>query len=155
MKNKYLLIQIILFFVIAIFLIYFGSLKGGTEAKSGLNEDSLIEKTKAEQIEVFYFHSTARCVSCLKLEEYTRNTINSFFQEELSDGRLNFKEINVDLAENKEIVQKFQAVGSSLKINEIYEGQDHIEEDVKIWRYLNDQNSFDNYLQERIKSRLK
>ena len=155
MKNKSLLVQLILFFVVAGLLVYFGSLKNNIGASSNLNKDNLIEKPKAEQIEVFYFHSTARCISCLKLEEYTRNTINSFFQEELRDGRLNFKEINVDLAENKEIVQKFQAVGSSLKINEIYEGQDHIEEDVKAWRYLDDENSFADYLQERIKSRLK
>lgn len=151
MKNKSIIIQLVLFFVVAIILIYFGSLKDNSKNKIGNN---LTEKPKAEIIEVFYFHSTARCTSCLKLEEYIRNTINTFFQEELNNGSLKFKEINVDLVENKELVQKFQAVGSSLKINEIYNGMDHIEEDVKVWRYLNNENNFANYLQARIKTRL-
>lgn len=151
MKNKSLLIQLAIFSFIAIALIVFGSTKNSqsSDIKTVSNM-----KPKADKIEIMYFHASARCTSCITLEEYVKETVNEFFQEEIASGEISFQEVNVDLPENKDLSLKFKAVGSSLKINEIYDGTDHIEEDVRVWRYLGDKDGFKNYLKNRIESRL-
>lgn len=151
MKNKSLLIQLTIFSVVAVALIIFGSAKNSQSS----DVEGGVAKPKADKIEIMYFHATARCPSCIALEEYVKETVDEFFQEEIASGKINFQEINVDLSENKDLSLKFKAVGSSLKINEIYGGADHIEEDVRVWRYLSDKDSFKNYLKNRIESRLK
>lgn len=151
MKNKSLLIQLTIFFVIALALIILGSAKNSQSS----DVDGEIAKPKADKIEIMYFHSTVRCASCVTLEEYVKEAVDEFFKEEIASGIISFQEVNVDLPENKDLALKFKAVGSSLKINEIYDETDHIEEDVRVWRYLSDNDSFKNYLKNRIESRLK
>lgn len=152
MKNKSLVIQLVIFFVIALVLIILGSARNNQSSNVNLNLET---KPKADKIEIIYFHSTARCASCITLEEYLNEAVDDFFQDEIASGKVSFQKVNVDLPENKELAKKFQAVSSSLKINEIYEGNDHIEEDSRVWRYLGDKEALKNYLQNRIESRLK
>jgi hypothetical protein len=66
--------------------------------------------------------------------QYTKATVEEFFQSELSDGKIEFKEINVDLPANKEVSTKFKAVGSSLFLNAIIDGEDNITEKAQAWR---------------------
>lgn len=152
MKNKSLLVQLSVFAVVAVILVVLGSARN---SQGSDNKKTLAEKPKAETIEIIYFHSTARCISCKTLQEYTEETINEFFQKELASGKITFRAVNVDLPENKELALKFKATGSSLKINEIYDKTDHIGEDTRVWSYLGDKDSFKNYLKNRIESRLK
>ncbi len=116
--------------------------------KVELSEEKADEKV--DRLEVVYFHATQRCFSCIELDRLTKDTIYEFFQAELRDGRIEFKEINVDLRENKELVTKFRARGSSLYINKIYENKNVIEEDVMVWRLLNDEVRFKNYLRNKF-----
>jgi PBP1b-binding outer membrane lipoprotein LpoB len=113
------------------------------------------QEKKAEKIKLYYFHNTNRCVSCKTLEKYARETIEEFFQPELRDGKVEFKAINVDKKENKEIARKYQATGSSLFINKIINGEDNIEQDTAVWRLLGNEEKFKNYLANEIKSSLK
>ncbi len=150
MKNKSLIIQLLIFFLVATSLLYFGSrrnVEGGD-----INID--VKKEKAEKIEVIYFHGTARCPSCILLEEYSSDVLNNNFLKEIEEGLVSFSKVNVDLPENREIAKKFQASGSSLKINEIIGGEDNISDEVSVWRYLNNKHNFEAYLVERISSRL-
>jgi hypothetical protein len=128
-----------------------GCSQGGAAA-SGSNVPSPVEnsKPKAEKIEVMNFHATQRCASCSTLGKYSEETINEFFQPELRDGIIRFQSVNVDLPENREVAKKYQAAGSSLFINAIYGGQDHIEQDAKVWRLLGSEQQFKSYLKDKI-----
>lgn len=108
----------------------------------------------ADKLEVYYFHRTARCYSCNTAGQYVRELVADKYQQEIESGRLDFREINVDTAENKEIAKKFQATGSALYINRIKDGQDNIEPDVNIWRLLGDETRFKGYLESKINSYL-
>ena len=72
----------------------------------------------------------------------------------MKSGQIDYREINVDLPENKEVARKFQASGSSLFINRIKDGQETIEQDTNIWRFLSDEAGFKSYLADKIKSYL-
>jgi len=107
-------------------------------------------KNSADKIEVYYFHRTQRCYSCLALGQYIKETIEQEFFEEIESGRIDFREINVDLPENKDVAKKFQASGSSLFINVIKNGQDNISQDTNVWRLLSNKVQFKNYLENKI-----
>lgn len=103
-----------------------------------------------EKVEVFLFHRTVRCSTCIAIGKLTGKTVQEKFPEEVKSGRIVFKEINIDLPENKELAKKFQASGSALYINAIRNGQDNIEQDIKVWRLTGDEAAFISYFENRL-----
>ncbi|MFH1412468.1 MAG: nitrophenyl compound nitroreductase subunit ArsF family protein [bacterium] len=108
----------------------------------------------ADRLEVYYFHRTARCYSCKTIGQYVREIIEEKYEIQTNSGIIDFREINVDLAENKQLVKKYQASGSSLFINRIINDQDNIEQDANVWRLLKDETKFKSYLESKINSYL-
>ncbi len=111
-------------------------------------------ETVADKLEVYYFHATARCYSCKTIGQYVKETMEQKYAEQIKNGKIDFREINIDLPENKEIAKKYQASGSSLFINRIKDGQDNIEPDMNVWKLLSDEVKFKGYLENKINSYL-
>ena len=112
------------------------------------------EKQPAEKIEVVHFHATQQCWSCITVGEYALKTIKEKFPEEYKNGTIVYKDINGELSENREIVMKYQAGGSSLFINTVKDGVDNIEEDTTVWRLVTNEDQYINYLQNKINNLL-
>lgn len=74
---------------------------------------------KANTIEVFDFHTTNRCVTCKAIEANTQYTLETYFAEELKEGKITFRVVNIDEDENYELAKKFKASGTSLFLNVI------------------------------------
>ncbi|HKK54315.1 MAG TPA: nitrophenyl compound nitroreductase subunit ArsF family protein [Patescibacteria group bacterium] len=121
--------------------------------KTTVNPDKS-EEAPADKLEIYYFHGNTRCAACNTAGEYVSNTISQYFSEEVENGVIDFREINVDLAENKEVARKFKATGSSLYINKIVDDQDNIEQESRIWRLLNNEAQFEDYLKDKLNSYL-
>jgi UDP-N-acetylmuramyl tripeptide synthase len=111
-------------------------------------------KISAEKIEVVHFHGTHQCWSCITVGEYALKTIKERFPEEYKNGVIVYKDINGELPENKDIVMKYKATGSSLYINAITGGNDKIEEDVTVWRLISDEQQFLDYFEAKLKKLL-
>jgi len=60
-------------------------------------------------VEIIQFHSEHRCVTCLKIEEFTKETVKSY------EG-MTFKLVNVDDAKNEKLAEKFEAAGTAVFI---------------------------------------
>ena len=60
-------------------------------------------------VEIIQFHSEHRCVTCLKIEELTKETVKSF-------TGMPFKLVNIDDTKNEKIAEKFEAAGTALFI---------------------------------------
>ena len=103
-----------------------------------------------EKVEIFLFHRTVRCSTCIAIGKLADKTVQEKFPEEVKSGRIVFKEINVDLPENKELAEKFQASGSALYINAIKNSRDNIEQDTKVWRLTGDEAAFVSYFENRL-----
>lgn len=149
-----------LFFVLLLVLASFNSKKDNNINKTnnqsqlteGNNSKNLAQKNPAEKIQIFLFHSTNRCYSCVTAGEYTKKLLEEDFSQELNSGKIEFREINIDLAENKDLTNKFKASGTSLFINSIIDGEDNIKEDAQIWRLVSNEKSFSDYLSKKIRS---
>lgn len=129
-----------------------------TEAQSAdnqteKNQENLpmsVAKISAEKIEIVHFHATQQCWSCITVGEYALKTIKEKFPEEYKNGIIVFRDINGELPENKDMVMKYQARGSSLFVNAITAGKDNIEEDVTVWRLVSNESQFISYFQNKL-----
>lgn len=146
--------------IIAIIIAIFGFITfnnyGQKEEQVNNNYSAInIKLPKTDKIEVFLFHATQRCTSCISIGKFAKQTIDNNFSEELNSGRIVFKEINIDLPENYQLTEKFQASRSSLFINTIRGGKDYIEQDLKVWRLVGNEGEFESYFKEKIENILK
>lgn len=123
------------------------SKNSSTKSDSSLAEE---QKKPADKLEVYYFHRTARCYSCKTIGQYVKEVMKSEYSKEIQNGLIDFKELNVELPENKGITEKYQASGSSLFINRISNDIDNIERDVNVWRLLGNEEQFKEYLTGKI-----
>jgi hypothetical protein len=121
------------------------------QAVSAKTEQSL---APADKIEVVHFHATQQCVSCITVGKYALKTIQDKFPEEYKSGKIVFKEINGELPENREIVTKYQARGSSLFVNAVQGDKDNIAEDVTVWRLINNESQFMDYFESKLNTLL-
>ena len=66
------------------------------------------------KIEVYYFHSTNRCATCLAVEDVTKATIEELYSEMIENGEIIFHSINLDEKESAAIARKLEVSGQSL-----------------------------------------
>ncbi len=138
----------ILFLILITIFILSGCSSEETSAdNSPANDQSRIV---ADKIEVVHFHATQQCWSCIKVGELALKTIEQKFPEEYKNGKIVFKDINGELRENYDIVVKYQARGSSLFVNAIVDGKDHIGEDIRVWRLIGDEERFMEYFEDKL-----
>ena len=106
-----------------------------TESGSPISSD-------IEKIEIYHFHATSQCVTCKTVGSNAEATVNTYFANELKSGKLVFAHINIDLPENKVIVEKYGATGSSLMIG-VYgkDGSFTKQEDTNVWYKMDKTNS--------------
>lgn len=99
-----------------------------------------------EKVEVYHFHATSQCVTCKTVGANAEATANAYFANELKSGKLVFAHINIDLPENKALVEKYGVTGSSLMIG-VYgkDGSFAKQEDTTVW-YKMDKTESMNYL---------
>jgi hypothetical protein len=125
-------------------------MNGNVIASSGIKISSDIEK-----VEVYHFHATNQCYSCKTVGAYAEETVNTYFSNELKSGKIIFGHINVDLPENKALVDKYEAKGASLLIGVYYkDGKFAKEENINVWYKINDKEDYMAYLKGVIEQKL-
>jgi hypothetical protein len=105
---------------------------------------------------VYYFHGTMRCPTCHKLEQYSKEAIESNFKAELASGRLAFRAINVEERANEHYVKEYNLYTKSLIVSKMKAGKEISSKNLdKIWEYVIDKQKFVNYVTGEIKESLK
>lgn len=108
----------------------------------------------SEKIEVFVFHATQRCISCINIGKYAKAIIEEKFSEELKSGKITFKEVNIDSPENFQMAKDYGVSGSALYINAIKDGKDNHEEDTTVWRLVTNEAQMKYYFEAKLKKLL-
>ena len=100
-----------------------------------------------EKVEVYHFHATRQCYTCKTVGAYAEETVNTYFADELKSGKLVFASVNIELPENKALVDKYEAKGSSLLIG-VYgeDGSFSKQEDSAVWYKIDNKEDYMNYL---------
>lgn len=139
--NKKIIYGIAIGIFVSLLVFFIPKYMTGNVIASGSKISSDIEK-----IEVYHFHSTNQCVTCKTVGSNAEATVNTYFAKELESGKIVFAHINIDLPENKLLVDRYGAKGSSLLIG-IYgkDGSFTKQEDTNVW-YKMDKTDSMSYL---------
>jgi hypothetical protein len=97
-------------------------------------------------IELVFFHPVPGCDSCDQVGQYANETVNTYFGSELAKGRLVYRDVNLNLVENHEIVNRYGAYTNSLWMGVQDETGFHTTEIVDIWYYAYNRDDFQQYL---------
>lgn len=107
--------------------------------------------TKRATIVVTYFHATARCLSCLKIEDLTNATMTTRFAGPIAEKRVVWRVVNVDEPENAHFVKDYGLYTKSVVVSEVREGREvrwKILE--KVWQLLGDPAAFQGYVEREV-----
>ncbi|MFH1507017.1 MAG: nitrophenyl compound nitroreductase subunit ArsF family protein [Candidatus Omnitrophota bacterium] len=108
------------------------------------------------KIIAYYFHCNARCPTCHKMEQYTKEAIEGNFKDELANGLLVVKAVNVEEKENEHFVNDYQLYTKTLIISHVENGKEiEYKNLTKIWEYVRDKKKFFNYVTSEINNYLK
>lgn len=81
-------------------------------------EKSTEEKTTVpDKVEVVYFHGKHRCATCLAIEKNTAEVLNSIFADELKNGKVAFKIVDISTPEGEKMADIYEVTWSSLFVN--------------------------------------
>jgi len=71
----------------------------------------------------YYFHGTRRCPTCRKIEAQAQEAVQTGFAEELKQGRLAWKPVNLEEPGNEHFATEYKVTGSSLVVAEMKDGK--------------------------------
>jgi hypothetical protein len=105
-------------------------------------------------IELVFFHPVPGCDSCERVGLLANETVNAYFGPELAAGKITFRDINLNLPENRGIANRYGAYTESLWIGEYNETGFHATEIVDIWYYAYNRDEYLKYLKEVLERKL-
>jgi hypothetical protein len=126
-----------------------------TPSPSAATAATLPDGVTVTRVEVVHFHPTRQCDSCITVGNYANATVTTYFADELKSGKVAFREVNGELPENREIVERYGASGSSLFLG-VYtsDGGFYPEENIKVWYRTDNKQRYMDYLKGVIEKRL-
>ena len=74
-----------------------------------------------------YFHGKQRCATCMAIEKNAKEVIEAQFAEEIKNGTVVFKAIDISKPENEKIAEKYEVTCSSLFISKWIDGKETYE----------------------------
>ena len=137
--------------IAAILLISCGN---GTEKKT---ETASTDVKQADRIEVLYFHGAQRCVTCKAIEANTKALLDSLYSNEIADGKIVYKIIDISQKENEKVADKYEVTWSSLFVNRWKNGTEEVN-NMTEFGFANaksDPDSFKNGIKSKIDELLK
>ena len=114
------------------------------------------EDKPAAKVIAYYFHGTMRCPTCHKLEQYSKEAIETNFKEAIASGKLEFKVVNVEDKGNEHYGSDYQLYTKSLILSLVKDGKQTkwINLD-KIWENVSNKQKFIEYVKSGVADLLK
>ena len=104
----------------------------------------------------YYFHGNVRCQTCRKLEAYTSESVATSFANELADGRLQWRTVNVDKKANEHFVKDYELTSRSVVLVEMVGGKQLGWKNLaSIWNLVADKAAFQKYIADETAGFLK
>ncbi len=96
---------------------------------------------------VYYFHGDMRCMTCNKMEQYTKESVESNFSKEIVAGTVEVKVLNTDNKENKHFLTDYSLYTKSVVLSKIENGKEAKFKNLdQIWNLVRDEPAFKSYI---------
>jgi hypothetical protein len=102
---------------------------------------------------VTYFHATARCVSCLKIEDLTAGTMTTRFAGPIAEKRVIWRALNLDEPGNDHFTKDYGLYTKSVIVSEVRDGREVRWKNLdQIWQLLGDPPAFQSYVEREVQA---
>ncbi len=109
-----------------------------------------------DQVVVYYFHGTMRCVTCRRIEAYAKEAVESSFGAELEDGRLVWREVDVESPGNGHFVTDFELATRSVVVARYHGGERREWKRLdRVWQLVGDKPAFLDFVRAETAALLK
>ena len=140
------------------FLIILVLFAAGCSNNSQINGNAVItfnHEINIDKLEIFHFHGTHQCYSCITVGDYAEETVKTYFADELNSGKIVFGHINGELMENRDLVMKYGVTGSSLWLG-VYtkDGKFIPEQNINVWYKIGNKREYMEYFKGVIEQKL-
>ncbi len=86
----------------------------GFACNSQTKTASATETLSDAKVEVYYFHYSRRCNTCVSVENNAKQAMETLYANELKNGTYIFKAVNLDEASSKVLADKLKIGGQTL-----------------------------------------
>jgi hypothetical protein len=98
---------------------------------------------------VTYFHGDVRCATCVKLEAYAKEAIETAFEKELADSTVVWRTVNYDVEENKHYINDYALYTKALVVSQVDGEVERAWKNLdKIWEKVGDKDEYVKYVQD-------
>lgn len=107
----------ILFSIIGITLLFSVNACNSNSHSENVKSDTLasvVDSIDANTIQVYYFHGSIRCHTCISVDEETHQYLKDLFPRKMEEGVIIFKSINIDENERPDLINKYKIYGQTL-----------------------------------------
>jgi hypothetical protein len=103
-----------------------------------------------------YYHGNVRCPTCVKIEAYSKEAIETRFAKEIKAGKVAFRMVNYDEKGNEHFKKDYGLAAQSLIVSEVKAGKElrwaNLE---KVWDLTYDKDKFMAYVESEFKAFIK
>ena len=117
-----------------------------TEVKA--SDDQVI----TPDIEVYYFHFSRRCKTCVSVEENTKLSLEKLYPEQVKSGTYTFQAVNLDEKESEELAKR---LGISAQTLLIVHGDKKTVITSEGFMYYNNEEKLQSFLKKSVEDILK
>jgi hypothetical protein len=98
---------------------------------------------------VYYFHGTARCATCRKIEAYAREAVEGAFAADLEARRITWQAVDVDEPANQHFIGDFDLYTRSLVVVDAGDPK-RFKVLERVWELVRDEPAFRRYVEQEI-----
>ena len=151
--NNVLAIALIAFVLLSVGYLAFKYVgENAADSAAGKNATQASVQDKSDKVVVYYFFGKTRCDSCMKIEAYTREALESGFPEALADGRLEWRPLNAELPENQHFVNDYELYIRTVVVSDVNGGsQADWKKLDEVWNLLGDKGKFMTFIQDNVR----
>jgi hypothetical protein len=77
-------------------------------------KEVITSEVASDKIEAYYFHFTARCVTCLTIEAEAKKNLETLFPNQVKQGLITFQAVNLDEESSKPLAERLGVSGQTL-----------------------------------------
>ena len=88
----------------------------GPSCNSQPQKKQLVSANSGNDVEVYYFHRTTRCVTCKTVEAEARKNIEILYADQVKTGKISFTALNLEEATGKSMGEKLGVNSQTLLI---------------------------------------
>jgi hypothetical protein len=83
---------------------------------SQTNQKPVASVTRSGNVEVYYFHTTIRCVTCKTVEAEARKNVEMLYADKVNAGNISFTSLNLEEATGRSMGEKLGVNSQTLLI---------------------------------------